>query len=125
MRTIFYQTANITSQPNNVVDLATYRQELDFVQTGSLAPQSHNTAWTEDNWSKEVEEETFWERSAPLYSSHQVKPSSVIPGPWAPVSHCKIRNSHPKIDFAGALELWASAGVIVMTVSFTLRLLLA
>lgn len=108
MRTIYCTTANITSSGDKVVNLEDYRARL-AVQ-GSLAPQPG------EEW------------------------DGVIQGPWAPPRRRREPARQPLLSVreelrpssgrrgrpcraAAALEIWCSVGVILMTLAFTLRVL--
>ena len=93
MRTIYCTTANITSQPEKVVDLEDYRRRLDLEEEGSLAPQ-------------------------PRYREED----GVIQGPWAPRTS---RSRRRRSSLPALLDLWCSLGVVAMTLTFTLRVLVA
>lgn len=84
MQTIYCTTANITSTPQKVVNLADYR------------PQQAN-----------------WER--------QGECGQVVQGPWVSAAEQFRTRRHRSI--AAGLDLWCSLGVIVMTLTFTLRVL--
>ena len=66
MKTIYCTTANITAEPEKVIDLEQYRQNLALEQEGSLAPLPRQ----QEDWDE------------------------VIQGPWAPLPP-KKRTHHP------------------------------
>lgn len=97
MRTIYTTTSNITSCPSNIVDLGEYRRKLALDQEGSLAPQP----WAPDSgphWAPEEEE--------------------------TPSLHEVPRRARRKQASGLLLDALASAGVLVMTLTFTLRVLM-
>lgn len=96
MRTIYTTTSNITSCPSNIVDLGEYRRKLAMDQEGSLAPQP----WAPDSDPRWAEEE-----EAPVLRE---------------VPRTARRARHSGLP----LDALASAGVLVMTLTFTLRVLI-
>lgn len=84
MQTIYCTTANITSTPQKVVNLADYRpRQADWACQGEC--------------------------------------SQVVQGPWASGAG-QVRGRRRR-SLAAGLDLWCSLGVIVMTLTFTLRVL--
>lgn len=100
MQTIYTTTPNITSHTGNIVDLADYRRRLALDGEGSLAPQPQALDFP-SCWAGGEEEET-----APVLREE---------------SH---RRSHRRERRALLLDGLASVGVLVMTLSFTLRILM-
>lgn len=96
MQIIYTTTSNITSRANNIVDLAAYRRKLALDQEGSLAPQPRALDLEP---SLETEEETPVLREVPPRRSHRRQRRALL------------------------LDAWASVGVLVMTLTFTLRVL--
>lgn len=99
MQTIYYTTPNFIHHTGNVVDLDEYRQKLALSQEGSLAPQPRE----EDYFVPDGEE--AWEEP-------------------------RLREVRPrrggKLGLrALVLDACASLCVVVMTLTFTLRVLMA
>lgn len=97
MQTIYTTTSNITSRPDNIVDLAEYRRKLALAQEGSLAPQPRT-----------MDCEPFLEEGEGTPILREVEP----------------RRSSRRQRRALTLDAWASVGVLVMTLTFTLRVLM-
>lgn len=97
MQTIYTTTSNITSRPSNIVDLAEYRRKRPLAREGSLAPQSRIMDW-EPCLEDDEETPMLWE--------------------------VKSRRSSRRQRRALTLDTWASVGVLVMTLTFTLRVLM-
>ena len=96
MQTIYYTTTNFIRHTDNVVDLNEYRRKLALAQEGSLAPQP----------------EVYWEQEEES-------------APEAPVLRVvKPRASRRRARRAVMLETCASLSVVVMTLTFTLKVLL-
>lgn len=95
MQTIYYTTSNYIRHTGNLVDLTEYRRRRTLVQEGSLAPQL------------EPEEKAAPQRPA-LTALPAVRP----------------RRSTRRERSAWVLDACASLGVVVMTLAFTLQLLL-
>lgn len=109
MQTIYYTTRNFIHRRDNIVDLEDYRRRLALAQEGSLAPRPR-------------EEYAPWEEG----SREEYAPREEAP---------RLRALPPRADSAAlrrerrerlslTLDLWASAGVLVMTLAFLARLLL-
>ena len=99
MQTIYYSTPNFIRHTDNVVDLNEYRRRLTLAQEGSLAPQPQVEEYVDDSF------EEAWE--APVL--REIKP----------------RRSRSRRNRALMLELCASVSVVVMTLAFTVKILLA
>lgn len=97
MQVIYTTTSNITSRASNVIDLAEYRRKLALDQEGSLAPQPRAL----DCLSFQEDEE-----EAPALRA--------LPS----------RRSARRRDRGLMLDALASVGVVMMTLTFTLRVLL-
>ena len=99
MQTIYYTTTNFIRHTDNVVDLSEYRRKMALAQEGSLAPQPRMDVpvWEQD-------EEEVWE--APVL--REVKP----------------RRSRSRANRAAMLETCASLSVVIMTLTFALKVLL-
>lgn len=96
MRTIYTTTSNITSRTDNIVDLAEYRRTLALDQEGSLAPQP-----------QAVDCAPCWEEEEEIPALRELPPRRA--------SRAQRRGL--------LLDALASAGVLVMTLTFTLRVL--
>ncbi len=107
MQTIYYTTANFVRHRGNVVDLEEYRRRLALSQEGSLAPRPRGF----DLWEEEPALEEGWE-DCNIYSL-----------PPCPPDPAQLRRERQERR-ALVLDLWASLGVVAMTLAFTLRLLL-
>ena len=94
MQPVYYQTSNFIRHTGNVVDLNEYRRKMALAQEGSLAPQPEIQDF-EDNWEQPVLRE-------------------VTPRP---------RRSHQREKRAMVLDLCASLSVVVMTLTFTVQML--
>ena len=100
MQTIYYSTPNFIHHQSNVVDFNEYRRKLALAEEGSLAPQPR----AEECEFAPAQEE--WEQ------------------PVLQVITPRPRRSHSRRRTAWTLDLAASLGVVVMTLSFTLQVLL-
>ena len=103
MQTIYYTPSNFIHHRENIVDLQDYRRRLALTQEGSLAPSPR-------------EEALPWEEAAPeeaprLYALPVRQDSAALR---------RARRERRAL----ALDMWASAGVLVMTLAFLARLLL-
>lgn len=96
MQTIYTTTPNITCLRGNIVDLSEYRRRLDLEQEGSLAPQP-DPFRPLSHWENAEAEE--------VSQLHPLPP----------------RRTHHRASMA--LEACASLGILVMTLSFTLKVL--
>lgn len=95
MQTIYYSTPNFIYRANHIVDLGEYRRKLALSQEGSLAPQPQ-------------EEEAPFQEEA-----------------WEPPALVELHPRRRRADRrALALDICASLGVLAMTLTFTLRVLL-
>ena len=95
MQTIYYSTANFIQRTDNIVDLGEYRRKLALTQEGSLAPRpAEEGPFPGEEWEPPVLVE--------------LRPR-------------RRRQAHRR---ALALDLCASLGVLAMTLTFTLRVLL-
>ena len=94
MQTIYYTTTHFVRHTGNVVDLEEYRRKLALTREGNLAPLPEE---------REVPE-------APRL--HLVKAPERRP-----------RNRHRAARRAWTLDICASMGVLLMTLTFTLRVL--
>ena len=106
MQTIYYTTQNFIQHRGNVVDLEDYRRRLALTQEGSLAPSPR-------------EDCPAWGEEPPVRREAPARPPRlrVLPPREDPAALRRERR-------ALLLDLWASVGVLVMTLAFLLRLLL-
>ena len=95
MQTIYYTTTNFIRHTDNVVDLSEYRRKMALAQEGSLAPQP-DLYWEE-------------EESAPEAPELRV---------------VRPRRSRARADRAMMLEACASLSVVVMTLTFAVKMML-
>lgn len=95
MQTVYYTTSNFIRHTGNVVDLGEYRRRMSMAQEGSLAPQPE--------W-----EEPAHEQAAELTVLPAVRP----------------RRTSRRERRAWILDACASLGVVVMTVVFTVQVIL-
>lgn len=98
MQTIYYSTSNFIRHTGNVVDLNEYRRRQALAQEGSLAPQPE---------AEYVPDREEWERPA----------LRVVQLPQA--RQRRRRLSRPLL-----WDLCASLSVVVMTLTFTVRVLM-
>ena len=94
MQTIYYTTTNFVRHTGNVVDLGEYRRKLALAQEGNLAPQPQ---------AQEMEE------SPALHLVTEAPRRS--------------RRTERADRRAWTLDICASMGVLLMTLTFTLRVL--
>lgn len=108
MQTIYTTTANFVRHEDNLVDFEEYRRRLALTQEGSLAPspRAESIRWEED-WTEELPEEEL-PRLYALEPRQEARPSR------------RERREHR----AMVLDVCASLGVVVMTLAFTLQLVL-
>ena len=100
MQTIYYTTPNFIHHTGNVVDLDEYRRKLALSQEGSLAPQPREEVCFSDGYEEE-------DREVPRL--REVRP----------------RRGGKLGLRALVLDACASLCVVVMTLTFTLRVLMA
>ena len=94
MQTIYYATSNFIRHQGNVVDLSEFRRKLSLTQEGSLAP-----------------------------SLEQLSPPELKQRPQLTVLPCTEKKRPRRGERAAwVLDACASLGVIVMTLSFALKL---
>lgn len=98
MQTIYYTTSNFIHHTGNVVDLNEYRRKLALAEEGSLAPQPEYAVFSQPVQEPEAE--------APAH--REARP----------------RRSARRSRRAWALELCTSLSVLVMTMTFTVRILM-
>lgn len=96
MQTIYYTTSNFIRHTDNVVDFAEYRRKLALAEEGSLAPVPQVEEYDDDYV------------DAPVL--REVKPT-------------QSRSGHRR-DLSTMLDLYASLSVVVVTLSFALKVLL-
>ena len=99
MQTIYYNTNNFISHTSNVVSLEDYRHKLTLAQEGSLAPQ-------------------------PAQEPLEMTPPIREIWPQADAQQVRPRRHVQRQQRALFLDLLASASVLVMTVTFTVQILL-
>lgn len=99
MQTIHYTTSNFIRHENNVVDFSEYRRKLALADEGSLAPKPR----VEECGADFIEGE--WERPVLREVAPRPRRSRRQTGAWA-------------------LDIGASLGVVAMTLTFTLQVLL-
>lgn len=98
MQTIYYTTSNFIRHTGNLVDLDEFRRRQALAQRDSLARKPQALEWTAP-----AEEETLF------------RPQVL------PRSSARSRRAH---GIAWLLDACASLGVVVMTLTFALRLML-
>ena len=97
MQTIYYTTSNFIHHTDNVVDFTEYRRKLAMAQEGSLAPQpDYDLAFQVE---EEPEETPVLREIRPRRSTQRVRR-----GLW--------------------LDVCASLSIVVMTLTFTLHVLM-
>jgi len=99
MQTIYYTTSNFIRHESNVVDFNEYRRKLALADEGSLAPKPQLEDYASDSF------EEAWERPVLREVTPRPRRSRRQTGAWA-------------------LDIGASLGVVVMTLTFTLQILL-
>ncbi len=97
MKTIYYSTNQFIRHQDNVIDLEEYRRRQALAQEGNLAPQPQR-----EECYPLTQEEEVWERPALR----------------------KARSRRRNDRRALVLDVCASLGVVVMTLTFTLRVLM-
>ena len=116
MQTIYYTTANFVRR-DNIVDLEDYRRRLALTQEGSLAPRPR-------------EDFSPWEEAAGPEEGRAGE-YEAAPGEDAP----RLYTLRPRADSpivrrerrerrALLLDMWASVGVLAMTLAFLAYLVL-
>lgn len=106
MQTIYYTTDNFVRHTGNIVDLQDYRRRLALTQEGCLAAHPCEEEWNGEDCAPQecppqlhvVERHEQWDERS---RSHQRRERRAL-----------------------ALDMWASAGVLVMTLAFTLQLVM-
>ena len=109
MKTIYYTTANFVRRSGNLVDLEDYRRRLALTQEGSLAPRPR-------------EDFSRWEEAAgPACPPREDAPRlcTLQPRADSPVARRARRERRALL-----LDMWASVGVLAMTVAFLVYLVL-
>jgi len=101
MQTIYYSTPNFIQHKDNIVDLAEYRRRLELAEEGSLAPQPEEYTYDFPWGEREAEEQERFDSCRPRSSR-------------------SARREHR----AWMLDACASLGVVIMTLTFTLHVLL-
>lgn len=108
MQTIYTTTANFVRHQGNLVDFQEYRRRLALTQEGSLAPSPREESL---HWEEGCARELPGEEAPRLYAlepRQEARPSR------------RERREHRAL----VLDVWASLGVVVMTLAFTLQLVL-
>ena len=103
MQTIYTTTANFVRHEGNLVDLQAYRRRLALTQEGSLAPSPR-------------EDSAHWEPARP-----EEAPRLRVLEPRRELGPSRRARRERR---AAALDACASLGVVIMTLAFTLRLVL-
>ena len=98
MQTIYYSTSNYIRHTGNVIDLNEYRRKLTLAQEGSLAPQP------EEDYVPDPAAQAEWERPV--------------------LREVPLRKARRRSSRALLLDLCASLSVVVMTLTFTVRVLM-
>lgn len=98
MQTLYYNTKHFICHQDNVIDLEQYRRKQMLAQEGSLAPQP--------------QPEEFY---SPIDQEQTVRKQ--------PVLQDRYPRRPKKLRRAVLLDVCASLGVVVMTLTFTLRVL--
>lgn len=99
MQTIYYHTNQFICHQDNVIDLEDYRRKQTLAQEGSLAPKS--------------QPEEFY---LPIEQGH---------ADWEQPALRQTRSGRrQKLCRAVVLDVCASLGIVVMTLTFTLRVLI-
>ena len=98
MQTVYYTTSNFIRHQGNVVDLAEYRRKLALAQEGSLAPQPRMD----------------WEEAEDLWEGTE---EQSLPRVEKPRRRSRLHRQ------AMVLDICASLGVVIMTLSFALQVL--
>lgn len=96
MQTIYYSTSNFVRHRGNIVDLSEYRRKLAQVEEGSCLRQ----VWEEEPEQPPEDAQVTQEFFAP-----------------------RTRRSRIRLRRGMLLDACASMGVLVMTLTFTLRIL--
>ena len=109
MQTIYYTTTHFVRHTDNIVDLQEYRRRLALAQEGSLAPNPREGVVWDEDWE---EPDDAREQEVPCLLSLEEEPVR-------PESR-RARREHR----AMMLDVCASVGVLVMTLTFTLQMLL-
>lgn len=104
MQTIYYSTNNFIQHNSNIVDLGEYRRKLALAEEGSLAPQPE-TEYTYDFPWAEAES----------------RPQPVLREVPRTTGSTRRQRRERR---AWMLDACASLGVVVMTLTFTLQILL-
>lgn len=99
MQTIYYNTNNFITHTSNVVSLEDYRSKLALAQEGNLAPQ-------------------------PAAYPQEQETQSPIREIWPQAEQARPRRHVRRQQRALFLDILASLGVLVMTVTFTVQILL-
>ena len=103
MQTIYYSTTNFIRHSGNLVDLTEFRRKLALAQEGSLAPSPR-------------EDSAHWEPARP-----EEAPRLRVLEPRRETGPSRRARRERR---AAALDACASLGVVIMTLAFTLRLVL-
>lgn len=108
MQTIYTTTTHFVRRSGNVVDFQDYRRRLALTQEGSLAPRPREEAsrWTGD-WAEEPQEEE--------------RPQLYV---LEPVQEARPSRRERREHRALVLDVCASLGVVIMTLVFSLQLVL-
>ena len=106
MQTVYYTTTNFIRHTDNVVDLNEYRRKLELAQEGSLAPQPEVFEYDFPAWGE-------WEAPAAPETRRQPDLQEVRP-----------RRTDRRERRAWMLDACASLGILIMTLTFSLQILL-
>ena len=104
MQTIYYTTNNFVRHRENLIDLEEYRRRLSMAQAGSLAPQPRENYELQENWEEQEQP------ALRLLTLSREEARA-----------CRRERRERR---AMVLDLCASASVLVMTLAFTLHILL-
>lgn len=99
MQTIYYSTNHFICHQDNVIDLEEYRRKQTLAHEGSLAPQPQS----EEFYLPIEQEHSVWEQ---------------------PILRETRPRSRQKLCRAVVLDVCASLGVVLMTLTFTLHVLI-